>query len=463
MDSTLACLAAWMPRQRWYAAKGHTPSLRLLAAWDLPDLSAAEGAAAVQVRTLLVADDAAQPATLYQVPVVARPSGTVAVAAEHVIGSPEPGTTLVDGPFDAAYTEALLRLVTRGGESMPSRGVGAGAEAVSARGIPSASAPATGEYLSAVLSGEQSNTSIIYRGDDATPIICKVFRQLHPGLNPDIELQTALAEAGSPFVPRAIGWVAGAWPDAAGGGSVDGSLAFAQEFLPGVEDARRVAMRAATADEDFTARARELGVATAAVHVALARLFDTVSTTGQEHEAIAAAWRRRLSIAIAEVPALAEFRTAVEAVYARAAHAAWPDLQRIHGDYHLGQVILVPDRGWVLLDFEGEPIRPMGERTQPDLAIRDVAGMLRSFDYIAGSIRLEDPEHSAESVGEWVSAARSAFLDGYVAASGVDLDAQRPLLDALELDKAVYEAIYEIRNRPDWISIPLQAVRRLVS
>ena len=461
MDSTLACLAAWMPRQRWYAAKSRTPALRLVTAWDLPDPSATESRASVQVRTLLVADDAAQPATLYQVPVVVRATATVDVAGDQVIGSPEPGTTLVDGPRDPAYTEALLRLVTQGGGSVRADG------AAAARGIPSASASAfgPGEYVADVLSGEQSNTSIIYRGaGDVTPIICKVFRQLHPGLNPDIELQTALAEAGSPYVPRAIGSVAGIWPDATGSGdAVEGSLAFAQEFLPGVEDARRVALRAATADGDFTAPARDLGVATAAVHALLAELFGTVSMTRAGREAIAAAWRRRLSIAIAEVPELAESREAVEAVYARAAHADWPDLQRIHGDYHLGQVILVPDRGWVLLDFEGEPIRPMAERTRPDLAIRDVAGMLRSFDYIAGSLRLEDAGHPAEPVRDWADAARSSFLDGYATASGVDLDVVRPLLDALELDKAVYEAIYEIRNRPDWITIPLEAIRRLVS
>ncbi len=457
----MAWLETWMPQQRWYAAKGRTPALRLVAGWDLPDPYAADGETAVRVRTLLVADESAQPATLYQVPVVVRATAPAGVAAEHVIGTSEPGTTLVDGPFDPAYSQALLQLVTHGGGSI--RIDDAVGDAAIARGIPSGSAPVTSAYRSSVLSGEQSNTSIIYRGDDAaTPIICKVFRQLHPGMNPDIELQTALAEAGSPYVPRAIGSVAGAWPDG-GGGTLAGSLAFAQEFLPGVEDARRVAMRAATSGEDFRERARDLGEATAAVHVSLAELFDTVSTTAQEREAIGATWRRRLSIAIAEVPELAESREAIEAVYARASQVAWPDLQRIHGDYHLGQVILVPDRGWVLLDFEGEPIRPMPERVRPDLATRDVAGMLRSFDYIAGSIRLERPAHSAEPVDDWARAARLSFIDGYMAASGIDLDAQRPLLDALELDKAVYEAIYEVRNRPDWITIPLEAIRRLVS
>ncbi|MGL4256460.1 MAG: maltokinase N-terminal cap-like domain-containing protein, partial [Microbacterium sp.] len=171
---------------------------------------------------------------------------------------------------------------------------------------------------------------------------------------------------------------------------------------------------------------------------------------------------RRLTIAIAEVPEIAERREAIESVYARAADAPWPDQQRIHGDYHLGQVIHVPGRGWVLLDFEGEPLRPMIERTRADLALRDVAGMLRSFDYVAGSIRLDDPERSPQAAGDWARAAREGFLEGYAMASGADLDAEGAVLAALELDKAVYEAIYEARNRPTWVTIPLRAITRLV-
>jgi predicted trehalose synthase len=458
MDSTLACLAAWMPRQRWYAAKGRVPSLRFIAAWDLPDPFADSAGTLVRVRTFLVSDETALPAVLYQIPVVARATSTVDAAADHVIGSPEPGTTLIDGPFDASYTEALLRLVTRGGE-----GIGAGAVA---RGVPSAATAthiAAEGMTSSVMGGEQSNTSIVYHGaSGATPIICKVFRQIHPGLSPDIELQTALADSGSRFVPRAVGSVAGIWPDPEDGRrGVDGSLAFAQEVLPDVEDAWRVALHAAAAGEDFTSRAHDLGVATADVHMSLAGLFHTRTPSAEDREAMETSWRRRLSIAIAEVPALAASRSQIESVYAGAMGVPWPPLQRIHGDYHLGQVILVPNRGWVLVDFEGEPMRPMAERVRPDLPLRDVAGMLRSFDYVAGSIRLDQPDGSPASVRDWARTARLAFLDGYAEASAVDLAAARLLLDALELDKAVYEAIYEARNRPTWIVIPLRAITRL--
>ena len=449
MDSTLACIAAWMPRQRWYAGKGRLPSLQLVAWWDL-------AASDATVRTFLIADEGALPPVLYQIPVVARATATVDAHPDHVIGSPEPGTTFIDGPFDGAYTSALLELILEAGES---NGPGTVVRGHVTRSLPEHSA-----RTARVLAGEQSNTSVIYEAPDAgIPIICKVFRQLQPGLNPDIELTTALSASGSEHVPPAIGSLEGRWPDdATAQGTFEGSLAFAQEFLPGVEDAWRVALRSAADGRDFTEQARELGAATADVHVALARLFPTHPAGSQDRDAASATWRRRLAIAIAEVPAIAERRDAIEAVYARALETAWPELQRIHGDFHLGQVVQDPARGWVLLDFEGEPLRPMAERLRPDLALRDVAGMLRSFDYVAGSIRLDQPDRSPDDVREWARTARGGFVDGYQAVSGVDLDAQHVLLAALELDKALYEAIYESRNRPTWVAIPLRAITRLV-
>ena len=133
-------------------------------------------------------------------------------------------------------------------------------------------------------------------------------------------------------------------------------------------------------------------------------------------------------------------------------------MQRIHGDLHLGQVLWVPGRGWIILDFEGEPMRPMHERAREDFPLRDVAGMLRSFDYVAGSVT----QSHGRSVAEWALGARRAFLDGYISRSGTDLRANRSLLDAFEIDKALYEAVYEARNRPAWLSIPLAAIGRLV-
>jgi predicted trehalose synthase len=147
-------------------------------------------------------------------------------------------------------------------------------------------------------------------------------------------------------------------------------------------------------------------------------------------------------------------------VLERAAASAWPAQQRIHGDLHLGQVLAVPDGTWAIVDFEGEPLRPMHERRVLDSPLRDVAGMLRSFDYVAGTLEAADPA-ARDAARTWADSARAAFLGAYASAVGRDLDPA--LLDAFELDKALYEAVYEARNRPDWLGIPVTAVRRLAS
>lgn len=136
-------------------------------------------------------------------------------------------------------------------------------------------------------------------------------------------------------------------------------------------------------------------------------------------------------------------------------------ITRIHGDYHLGQVLRTTDDDFAILDFEGEPTRSLAERRAKASPLRDVAGMLRSFDYVAGSLRREEPDRSLESIRAWARAARGAFLEGYARTWGAALDPRHPLLAALELDKAVYEATYEARNRPTWVAIPLAAISRL--
>ena len=427
LDRTLACLTEWLPRQRWFTAGATPPRVRVLADHLLPtdDTTAT-------VRVLVLVDEAPARPIVYQVPLVERASTDAADPAS-VIGRGDGDSVLIDGPHDRAYTRALFADL----------GLGAG------------------DVTAEVLSGEQSNTSIIYRSPSAPPVICKVFRPLNPGLNPDIELQPALADAGSVHVPRAIGRVDGFWRSPSDANtSVEGSFAFAQEFLSDVEDAWRVALRAAFTRTDFTTAAAALGRATADVHRDLARLLPTAPADAAARTALAGAWACRLSIAIDEVPALSEKRPAIEAVYAAAAEQIWPALQRVHGDYHLGQVLSVPGRGWVVLDFEGEPMRPIAERRAPDLALRDIAGMLRSFDYVAGSLRLDRRGDAAVS-DAWARAAREAFLTGYRDAVGDEPTGA--LLDALELDKAVYEAIYEARHRPAWLQIPLSAIERLVA
>ncbi|MGR0221278.1 maltokinase N-terminal cap-like domain-containing protein [Agromyces sp. ZXT2-6] len=453
MDSAVAAIAEWMPAQRWFGGKGHTPRLREIGSWELPT-----DAAGVRVRSLLLMDDAPEPPVLYQVPVVER-GAAVPEASAHLIARLDDGTHVYDGPHDHAFTDALLELIVQDGRAVAHGAWAAGHSS----GATDAAAPGARTHApAAVLGGEQSNTSIVYRPEGAAPVICKVYRQLHHGENPDVTLQTALAASGSPHVPASVGDVIGEWDDVGRpGGRARGHLAFAQEFLPGVEDAWRVALLAAAAGQDFTGDARALGVAVAEVHLSLGTLFEREPASTGLVDAVTDAWQRRLTIAVAEVPSLEPHRAAIDAFYARAQSGAWPELQRIHGDLHLGQVILAPGRGWLILDFEGEPMRPMSERRRPDLPVRDVAGMLRSFDYVAGATEIVHPER-AEEARAWAASARQSFIDGYVAASGLDLARYRDLLAAFELDKAVYEAIYETRNRPDWAPIPLRAIAKLL-
>lgn len=424
MSNTLECITDWMTRQRWYAGKDHLPRLRVLSSSELPS---ADPDARIRVY-LLMDDDGNQP-TLYQVPIVERdtiPRGT----GPYFIGRNDNDDYLFDGPHDPAYATALMAAIA-----------------------PDLGATITG---SSVMTGEQSNTSIVYDVDGSPQIVCKLFRTLHHGSNPDVELQSALSAHGSPFVPRFVGELTGEWQDVGRrSGMARGNLAFAQEYLPTAVDGWKLALRAAASVEDFAAKSHALGEAVAQVHARLATVMDAQNAEEADVELTVAAWERRLGISANEVPAVAARRADIHSVYDRAQHSAWPQLQRVHGDLHLGQCLWIEGRGWLLIDFEGEPLRPMSERNRPDSPLRDIAGMLRSFDYAAGaSVGVPDA---------WAAACRAAFLDGYTSVSGIAGDASVALLNAFELDKAVYEAIYESRNRPDWLHIPVSGIERVLA
>jgi maltokinase len=400
-------VGAWIVRQRWYAGKSHEPRFRIL------DAQPSAGAT-----RYLVMDDAGNLPTLYQVPLV------LADGEADIPLPPDAGGPLVDAPRDHGFALALLAEL--------------GVDTSKVTG-------------SRVMTGEQSNTSIVYDEHGEPTIIVKLFRTLHHGENPDVTVQRALSDAGSPYVPRFLGSLAAEWPDVGrGSGVASGTVAFAQEFLPGVRDGWSIAVEAARAGRDFTPAARDLGLAVAGVHAALAASLPSRDAGADDAVATRATWERRLAIAADEVPAVAERAAAIQAVYDTALARDWPRLQRVHGDLHLGQVLAVPDGGWRIVDFEGEPLRPMTERDTPDLPLRDVAGMLRSFDY--ASAVGEGPY-----AGAWAAACRAAFLEAYAATPGA-AEFDDVLLRALVLDKAVYEAVYEARNRPDWLSIPVAGI-----
>ncbi|QKE84126.1 phosphotransferase [Arthrobacter sp. NEB 688] len=452
----------WMGSQRWYAAKGRRPRVRRLAAWRLDD-----PAGEVGIETMLVVDEAGDEPVVYQVPLTYR--GEPLASADHaLVGTLEHSVLgrrwVYDAPHDPAYATQLLELVQGRVPAASSSASDAVDDSVS--GVPQPSWTSSVRVRSSrVLTGEQSNTSVILDTEDEdgthVPLIVKVFRMLSPGDNPDVVLQGALVDAGSRRVPAVVGSVTGAWPHPGPEGDrpARGHLAFAQEFLPGVEDAWRVALRAAEDGTDFTGPARELGEATAEVHRTLAGVLGTEPTTPAQVDAILASMRSRFDAAVAAVPDLAAEGPAVEAVLAAAKSADWPALQRIHGDYHLGQVLRSPERGWVLLDFEGEPLRPLDERVLPDQWVRDVAGMLRSFDYVGGTLE----RIVGRSARTWVTDAQDAFLDGYAAEAGEDPRHRAAVLAAFELDKALYEVVYEARNRPEWLAVPRDAVTRLTA
>lgn len=459
-------VTGWMPQQRWYAGKGHQPQLQRVGGFRFED-----PAGEVGVETLLLADVAVSPAVVYQVPLTYRgaPLDHIGHALVGTMEHSVLGTRWVyDGPHDPVYVERLVTTIVEAAVSDQSQAsVGSnrpavGSSAARATGA-TGGAAAVRVTGSAVLTGEQSNTSVICHlsdaaGSPAPPMIVKVFRTVQDGDNPDVVVQSALTRAGSTRVPAALGHLSGAWDAPDGGGAQRGQLAFAQEFIPGVEDAWRVALVAAAEGRDFSARAHDLGVTTAEIHASLRASLDHTPSGETARQALVESMRERYAAAVALVPELASRSTRVERVIDALPGSGWPDLQRIHGDYHLGQVLDVPERGWVALDFEGEPLRPLAERVRPDLTARDLAGMLRSFDYVAGSVHLSDP--SADATG-WAADCRAAFLDGYASVAGAPDAVERQLVEALELDKALYEVAYEARNRPGWVEIPVSAVHRL--
>jgi len=183
-----------------------------------------------------------------------------------------------------------------------------------------------------------------------------------------------------------------------------------------------------------------------------------------ENTATAKQMHERLDAALAVVPQLAPFADGLRTAYdALAGLPAGVPVQRIHGDFHLGQALRVDD-GWKIIDFEGEPARPLSERTALMSPLRDVAGMLRSFDYAARHLLAEqlNSQGLAYRANEWAERNRDAFCDGYARACGRDPREDAVLLRAMELDKAVYEVVYEARNRPSWLPIPLGSIERLV-
>jgi maltokinase len=325
------------------------------------------------------------------------------------------------------------------------------------------------EARSTVFSGQQSNTSVAF-GDDS---LMKVFRRLTPGTNPDIEILSALSEAGSDHVATLYGYVE--TDDPLSGEVVQ--LGILQQFLRTASDGWDIAlaslrdllaeaMHAQDAGGDFASESHRLGVALAEMHQTLAEAFPTQTWDRSHLSGLADEMSARLDAAVEVVPGIEPYAAALHASFDAVRHHPGPvTAQRVHGDLHLGQTLRTV-RTWKIIDFEGEPAKPLAERRRPDSPWRDVAGMVRSFDYAAELSRLDHEQSTgdadqddAEQAREWSQRNTDAFLAGYREAVGVELD--QVLLTAYTADKAVYEAVYEARNRPSWLPIPLAALHRI--
>jgi maltokinase len=437
-------LGDFLPRQRWYA--GHETPASVAATL----LDGREGNPAL-VWYLLDTVDAGGMAATYQVVLGGRPVGS---ESDFLQGKQRVTVGEVDGVlwYDALVDPDLALTVL---------------ERV---------APDESAHVARPLVVEQSNTSVVY--DER--LILKLFRRVHPEPNPDVEITEVLGERGFPHVVPQLAELRYEGAD----------LAVVRQYLLGATDAWQLAHTSLRdllgtrvppeeAGADFGPEAHTLGEVTGRLHLALAEAFGIGKG---DPEAWLGGFRAQLErLPRGEVEVGGDMVDCSDLVDVAAVEAALGELLevadagvslRIHGDLHLGQLLLA-DAGWFVLDFEGEPVRPVRERQVAGSALRDVAGMIRSFHYAARTGLAErgrDVDDELVALADaWESRAVTAYWHGYQQVPGIDAllpaapEDRARVLRAFELDKAVYEISYELAHRPDWVGIPAAAVRRALA
>ena len=479
-------LLAFLQKQRWFAAKGSSPTAARLSSVVIAPWG--DGAFAFTKATVN-AGDADQ---IYQLPLATRASLPSNVPPSAVVSN-SPSLVydaVYDADFRAGLVNALAAGVTAGGED--------------AKWLAQPAHPGrftVPENVATRLgSAEQSNTSIVI-GDFA---ILKLFRTLKTGIHPDVEVtQFLTTRAGFANTPAIL---ASMRLDDATGSATSGMV---QTFLPGSSDAwayalskgRTYFVSGSEPANGFLEDAKRLGTITRAMHDALASddddpAFAPEPATSEDLDR----WTDRVTRSVRDTLALLEtqlqsprfpkLRLAEgKALVGRRDHfIAWIEeiadalgddlgmLIRVHGDYHLGQVLRTSSGDFSIIDFEGEPSRSLDERREKTSPLRDVAGMLRSFAYAAATLAtsveksLDMPTRELRSA-RWERDVRAAFLSGYLETADDDAPGVLPetpehvhwLIALFEAEKAFYELAYELNNRPDWAWIPMRGISKLLT
>lgn len=447
-----ARLTEYVLRQRWFGEKAR--EVAQIHALDAVPLRAAPpllATALVEVRFHTGTH------VVYQLPIGFRPmeDGWSQEVIEEV-----DGWTVYDALVDPMQARELLHLM-RASSSVRSAHAG-----TDFRWLEGFDTMGTGSTGARPMGLEQSNSSVVF-GEE---LVLKAFRRLEPGVNPELEMLRFLTHRGFTHVASLAGWFEYS------GQLMDATLGVLQEFLGDGRDGWELALDdLSDSPERFLERTAEIGAVTGEMHSALASdssdpAFAPEQPSSESLALLTATVDEEIERIFFDLPAdprLEPIAGRGEDVRERLrdmSHiGAAGRVIRHHGDYHLGQTLLT-ERGWIVLDFEGEPARPMRDRRLKRSPLRDVAGMLRSFAYVVSASEIL---RGVPVPGDWEARARKRFLDGYLAAADAALlppgqQAIERLLSVFELEKAVYELEYELNNRPDWVGIPVAGIARLL-
>jgi maltokinase len=437
-------LEAWVVDQRWFGSKAR--EVVHLAVLDVVPLRLEP-----QPLASILVEARFAPGTheIYQVPVGFRKG-----AASGAIAKAD-GFTVYDALGDPAQSLALLDLMRRDARLESEHAVS------EFHWVEGAYDPGSGASVRP-MGAEQSNSSVVF-GDALT---LKIYRRVEAGINPELELLRFLTEHEFANVPALAGWYEYT------GSLMEATLGVMQEFLPGARDGWELALHELGSDPDaFLARVRSLGEVTGELHTVLGSdstdpAFAPEEPSSESLGLLTATVDEEIERIFFELPdddslePIAGRGEEVREQLRLLTHVgATGKVIRTHGDYHLGQTILT-ERGWVVLDFEGEPARTLPERRRKRSPLRDVAGMMRSFAYAATASETPPPE-------DWEARAREDFLDAYLQYADPSLlppgrQGVEQLLSVFELEKAVYELRYELNHRPDWVRIPVASILRLL-